>query len=284
MQTQGEGSTPNVVDPAGSLRQERLSSVRNAIALRVRSDSGDKARLTCGPAVSTLVRQATDDPSFATDFAGIEGFEDIKAIAGASGDVYLYSDRYLSRQEAQNLLRAEETRAQVVRRVRSDSAGKQRLTPLGDLKMIPGAEPGKIEDHLQPLLDDERYKDVKLVSNSRGGSYLYSEDHMTATYATVLARAEANDPLGTIAATVREDSRIYPRPTSLGTFSAPIFNIDVRELTRYAEEVASRPEYADIKIARASNGAIYLYSEQFLNSDWARSTVEWEEVGKYENP
>jgi hypothetical protein len=150
--------------------------------------------------------------------------------------------------------------------------------------VIPGAEPGKIEDHLDLILDDERYKDLKLVSNSRGSRYFYSEDHMTATYATVLARAEANDPLGTIAATVREDSRIYPRPTSLGTFSAPIFNMDVRELQRYSEEIASRPEYADIKIARASNGAIYLYSEQFLDPDWARSTVEWEEVGKYENP
>ena len=284
MQTQGEGSAPSAVIATEADRLEQLAAVRTAIASRVRSDSGDKSRLTCGPAVSSLVRQATDDPAFVTGFAGIEGFEDIKAIAGANGDVYLYSDRHMSRSEAQNLLRAEETRAQVARRVRSDSSEKQRLTPLGDLGMIPGAEPGKIEDHLNLLLDDERYSDLKLVSNSRGLRYLYSDDHMTATYATVLARAEANDPLGTIAATVREDSRIYPRPTSLGTFSAPIFNMDVRELQRYAEEIASRPEYADIKIARASNGAIYLYSEQFLNPDWANSTVEWEEVGKYENP
>jgi len=284
MQTQGEGSAPSAVEATESDRQERLTAVRNAIASRVRSDSGDKARLTCGPAVSALVRQATDDPAFVTDFAGIEGFEDIKAIAGANGDVYLYSDRHLRRQEAHNLLRAEETRAQVARRVRTDSSEKQRLTPLGDLGMIPGAEPGKVEDHLNLLLDDERYKDLKLVSNSRGLRYFYSDAHMTATYATVLARAEANDPLGTIASTVREDSRIYPRPTSLGTFSAPIFNMDVRQLERYAEEIVSRPEFADIKITRASNGATYLYSEQFLDPDWAKSTVEWEEVGKYDNP
>jgi hypothetical protein len=36
--------------------------------------------------------------------------------------------------------------------------------------------------------------------------------------------------------------------------------------------------------AVASNGAIYLYSSQYLDAKWAQATVEWEEVGKYENP
>ena len=284
MQRQSDGSAQIDGQAAEPSYEERLTGIRSSIASRVRSDSRDKSRLTCGPAVSRLVRDASSEETFVTTFAGIAGFEDIKAMVGADGAVYLYSDKYVSRQDVQNLLRGEEIRAQVADRVRADSSRKQKLTPLNSLGMIPGAEPDKIEGHLTFLLDDERYADLRSVSNVRGSRYLYSEDHMTTTYANVLARAEASDPLGTIVTTVREESRIYPRPTTLTTFAAPVFNINAGDLERYANEIVSQPEYADIKLVRASNGAIYLYSQQFLNADWVKTTVEWEEVGKYQNP
>ncbi len=284
MQTPNEEKAQNPVPPVAEDPQARLTAVRNAIAARVRADSEERSRLTSGPAVSRMVRQVTDDASFVTNFGGIAGFEDIKAIVTSNEAVYLYSDKYLTRQDAQRLARGEEIRELIAERVRADSSSRQHLTPLNDFGMIPGAEPENIGKHLDLLLDDDRYSDVKLISNSRGSRYLFSEQHMTSTYANVLARAEANDPLGTIVTTVREDSRIYPRPTSLGTFAAPIFGMDARQLGRYAEEIASRPEYADIKVEKASNGAVYLYSTQYLDPNWVKSTVEWEEVGKYENP
>lgn len=284
MHTQSDQSMQNAALTAATSAEARLSQARNAVANRVRTDSRDKPRLTCGPAVSRLVREVTNEDTFVTTFSGVVGFEDIKAIIGKDGAVYLYSDKYLSRQDAQTLLLGEEIRARVAERVRSDSGKMQKLTPLNDLGMIPGAEQNKIDDHLTFLLDDERYSDLRLVSNTRGLRYLYSDEHMTATYATVLARANANDPIGTIVTTVREDSRIYPRPTTIATFAAPIFNINAGDLELYANQIISRPEYSDIKLVRASNGAIYLYSQQFLNADWVRATVEWEEVGKYQNP
>ena len=284
MQTQSEQSMQNAALTAATSAEARLSQARNTVANRVRTDSRDKPRLTCGPAVSRLVREVTNEDTFVTTFSGVVGFEDVKAIIGKDGAVYLYSDKYLSRQDAQTLLLGEEIRARVAERVRSDSGKTQKLTPLNDLGMIPGAEQNKIDDHLTFLLDDERYSDLRLVSNTRGSRYLYSDQYMTATYATVLARANANDPIGTIVTTVREDSRIYPRPTTIATFAAPIFNINAGDLELYANQIISRPEYSDIKLVRASNGAIYLYSQQFLNADWVRATVEWEEVGKYQNP
>jgi hypothetical protein len=284
MQTQSDTPAQDTTPKAEPSYQERLTDLRNLIASRVRSDSANKKRLTCGPAVSRLVRNVTSEDTFVTSFAGVAGFEDIKAIVGKEGAVYLYSDKCLSRSDAQSLLLGEEIRTRVAERVRADSAKAQRLTPVHNLGMIPGAEPDKIDSHLSLLLDDERYVDLRLISNARGSRYLYSEEHMTATFAAVLARAEANDPLDTIVTTVREDSRIYPRPTTLATFAAPVFNIDSGKLERYANEITSRPEYADIKLVRASNGALYLYSQQFLNVDWVKATVEWEEVGKYLNP
>jgi len=44
------------------------------------------------------------------------------------------------------------------------------------------------------------------------------------------------------------------------------------------------PGYDDIRQIRASTGALYLYSEQYLKGDLARSLVDWQEVGQYENP
>ena len=172
-----------------------------------------------------------------------------------------------------------------MQRVRDDSKSKLRVTPVIGLGMlIAGAESDKIDSHLAVVLDDERYRDVRLVSNSKGARYLYSEDYMTATYAVVLARAEANDPSATIVATVREESRIYPRPTRLSMFAAPVFRIDPDALGRYAHAIVAGTEYPDIKLVEASTGVIYLYSDTYLSEAWVKSTVEWEEVGQRENP
>jgi hypothetical protein len=259
--------------------------IRVAMAERVRSDSRGKGRLTSDAALSRLASEAGPTVSATTSVIGAAGFEDIKSIRGADGSVYFFSEEYLPRREAERFALAEEVRSQVVTRVRRDSADKARLTPLVSLgRLIPGAESDKLDGHLPMILDDERYGDVRLVSNGKGARYFYSADHMTETYAVVLARAEANDPKGTIVATVREESRIYPRPTKLSMFGAPVFNIDPDQLPRYAREIVASPEYADIKLIEASTGTLYLYSDTSLSEVWVRSTVEWEEVGQLENP
>ena len=259
--------------------------IRAAMADRVRSDSRDKSRLTSNAVLSRRASEAGATGSAETLLLGVAGFEDIKSVRAANGAVYLYSEQYLPSREAERLVFGEEVRAQVVVRVRSDSAKQERLTPTSSLGLlIPGAEIDKIDSHLPIIFDDERYSDLRLVSNSKGARYLYSEAHMTATYAVVLARAEANDPKGTIVATVREESQIYPRPTRLSMFAAPVFNIDPEQLPRYAREIVASPDYADIKLVEASTGVIYLYSDKFLSEPWVKSTVEWEEVGQHQNP
>jgi hypothetical protein len=259
--------------------------VYTAAAEQVRSDSQFQSKLTSAAALLELSGIDPEPQLIASKMAETSGCDDVKMIFAVNGHAYFYSEHWFSRKDAERLVLGEEVRSQIADHVRQDSMTKAKLTSVDRLGMlIPGAEPDKIEGHLALLLDDARYSDVKLISNSKGTKYLYCAYHMTATYAMVLSRAEANDPIGTIAATVRDESRIYPRPTRLGMFSAPVFNIDPSRIETYAREIVKDPAYPDIKLAEASNGALYLYSDLYVDARWVRSTIEWEEVEQFSNP
>jgi hypothetical protein len=278
-QINSSGQTAAIPDP-----EKGRTLLYEQIVKRVRDDSRDSGRLTSTRAISMIAPEPGKIHAFLAGLIGTGQYPDIKLMVAANDASYLYSQQSLARELAEKLLRGEEVRSQIADRVREDSSKKKRLTPINALGVIPGAEPDKIDNHLMFFKNDENYGDLRVVSNSRGTRYLYSEESITATYAGVLAQAESNDPLATIAATVRNESRIYPRPTNLRTFAAPIFNINPNELERYASEVVQRPEYKDIKSLLASTGAMYLYSDTYLNRDWVKATVEWEEVGKQLNP
>ena len=60
--------------------------------------------------------------------------------------------------------------------------------------------------------------------------------------------------------------------------------MDAQELDEALLELSAKPEYGDIRSARASNGELYLYSAQFLTQAHAESLIEWMAVGIAENP
>ncbi len=271
----------SVKETAGIPERELFAS----LAALIRTDSRNKGRLTSREEVLPSVSEAERLPYLLNSLMADKEYADIKNIVAIDNSIYLYSDKFLSRKDAERLVFDEEVRSQIARKVREDSKHHIKLTPVNSLGMfIPGAEEDKVDKHLMYIQDDQRYRDICLVTNSKGTRYCYSNQFMTATYAGVLARADANDALATIAATVREESRIYPRPTCVSIFKAPVFKINVADLDRYVSEIIKMPEYQDIKAIRASTGVLYLYSESYLNHDWVKATVEWEEVGKFQNP
>jgi hypothetical protein len=254
------------------------------IARQVRADSTHKSRLTPLESVAPLLPDPHGVRTAVGGMAAKPEFQDINLISSHAG-LYVYSERSIARHEAERLAYDEEVRAQIVDRVRRNSSPSACLTNVDTLgALIPGAEKDRIDVHLLCLVDDPRYGDVRLITNSRGQRYLYSSEAMTGSYAEILARAGANDPVATIATTVREESKTYPRPTTLRAFEAPAFGIDASQIESYLATLFNTPEYADIKKVQASTGAIYLYSNRHVNGNWARAMVEWEEVGQYENP
>lgn len=125
---------------------------------------------------------------------------------------------------------------------------------------------------------------LAVVEGTKGKAYLYDPRHMTSRYAELMLRLEEGDIPELIAATVREESRMYPRPTLLGVFTEPPFGLAVEEVEQLVEEMGKREEYSDICLVRASTGTKYLFSSRHLDPDYAKSLVEWLEVGQYENP
>ena len=256
-----------------------------AIAERVRADSTGKGQLTSLELIKPLMQDPGKIQSYLGEMKGNEVYKDIRLITAANGGTYLYSEKVFIRRDAEKLTLDEEVRSRIINQVREDSGKKESLTPVNKLgALIPGAELDKIDNHLALMSGDERYKDIHVITNRKGARYLYSEKFLTCNYAELLARAEANDPVAIIADTVRDDSRIYPRLTNLDMFKAPVFKIDFDEMGKYTSELTKSPEYNDIKLIKASTGVIYLYSDLYFNPDLAKATVEWEEVGRYENP
>lgn len=261
-----------------------FAQVHAAIADRVRTDSGS-SRPTRVDILLQLVPEPQKLQPVVAAMMSSETYLDIKLLAAADGVKYLYCETALSRQDAERFVLGEEARSQIAARVRDTSSRSHGLTSITSLgSLILGAETDKIDEHLSVLLSDDRYKDLRLLTNSRGNRYLYSEAYMTHTYAEILARAEAKDPCETLAATVRQDSRVYPRPTSLEAFKAPVFGINPDDLGMFVSEMTTQPRYEDIKLVKASNGAVYLYSSLYLEPEWVKATVEWQEVERYLNP
>lgn len=139
------------------------------------------------------------------------------------------------------------------------------------------------DSKLAELFTDPEYVDLAQIKGAKN-MYYYSKDQMADNYAAILARIEDKDLLFTVAETVREESRIYPRPADIRTFSRPPFNIPANILAEVMANLAKEPKYADIQQTAASNGAVFLFSDKYLHPKLAAATAEWIEVEEPKNP
>ncbi len=257
------------------------------IADKVREDSGGLGRPTAVASLGTLIPELTLDlvATGVATMAADERWKDVRSLTLPSGAVYFYSDEHIAPAEALGRARRDELQFRIAERVRETSENLAELTGADTLSGLGSdVEAAEIEAAVGAMAQDDRYQDIKSVTASTGATYLYSEKHITRSYAQILARAAANDPCATIAATVRDESRIYPRPTQTRLFREPVFNISPEELDVHIARTLARPEYADVKKIVASTGAVYLFSDLHLDADQALALVEWNEVGQFKNP
>jgi len=172
----------------------------------------------------------------------------------------------------------------IVEGIREDSKNGK-LTSRESLGAVaPELTPDMLEVTLAEMAQNQEYGDIRRIVASTGAEYFYSDKLVSGSYAKILLRAEEKDSLATVAATVREDSRIYPRPTNFSVFKESVFGIEAEELETLLSQLSTRSEYQDIKKIVASTGAVYLFSSLHLNAALARAQVEYEEVELEENP
>ena len=273
--------------PPKEIENGEAAGIPARIAGIVREQSKNFAKLTAADTISKLgadLEPGNVEANLA-EMGKDNRYQDIKSIVASTGTVYIYSETYITEDQAESLIKNEDIKTKVAEQVREDAKNLAKVTSVSSLSASAlGLEPGTLQAIVAEILKDDRYQDVRSVVASTGAVYLYSETYITSTYADILVRAEANDPCATIALTVRDESRIYPRPTHIESFMNPIFNINPEELEGHIANTLERQEFKDLRLIDASTGARYLYSSLYMDEDYARSLVEWREVGQLENP
>jgi hypothetical protein len=164
----------------------------------------------------------------------------------------------------------------LVERIRGASRAGE-LTPV-DEETCPGGEA-----EFAVLLDAAGAADICRLRES-GKSFLFSERHMTRAFAEAAALGASGNPVRMIAATVRSDSATYPRPTPVETFYGHPFCLSPKEVKAAIIRMGADDHFTDIHVARASNGAEFLFSSDHMSRDQAAALSERLAVGQYDNP
>jgi hypothetical protein len=264
-----------------------LALVKERIAERVRCDSRDRGRLTPEHELGAVAPELEPGELSAllAEMAGQGLFGDVKGLVAPSGRVYLFSEKHLIAIEAAELERVEEARFAIVERIRADSS-RITLTLAADLEpLYPFTEPEKRASFLAETLADERFADIQTVKGPKGELYYHSDQYVSGNYGAIMMRAKAKDPCWAIAELVRDRSRIMPAPTRATLFSEAVFEIDPTTLDATLGELLQASEYADLKrLVHPTTGAVYLYSDRYLDAQRAFYIMDWEEVGAQRNP
>jgi len=149
-------------------------------------------------------------------------------------------------------------------------------------------EPGRSapsEEGLEAIVKEtmKRNEDLKEIPGHDALPRYYSGRYMSDAYAGLLVRKEG-DPLLLIAETVRENSKVYPRPICRETFKNEPFELTEEEISTCLQKMKEEDQYKDIAQTTTSEGTVFLYSTLHLEPDYASMLAEWVDVGQYKNP
>lgn len=108
-----------------------------------------------------------------------------------------------------------------------------------------------------------------------GTEYVYFKPLLSSSYARLLSVKDDSEAL--ICDQVRENSRVYPRPVPTQMFLNTPFNFEKEQLAALLESIGEKKEYSDIKVTRTSNGTLFLYSDKYLEDDFADFLAEEQE-------
>ena len=133
------------------------------------------------------------------------------------------------------------------------------------------------DENAAPVRKEIKCNRIKVLMGMHS-YYLYDETLMTASYARWAFLAAEDNPVVTFVECVREDSRVYPRPYAAECLKNPPFRMTDVEIEVSGLAVRDSGNYPDIERTEASNGDVYYYSTQYLESGYAASLAEYDAV------
>ena len=278
-----------LVEPAPEAAEtDQFEEIKSRIAGRVRADAKEHAALTLSDTVFAMIPDSRQGriTAILEEMSADDRYGDIKAVPTPSGRFYFFSTTYIPADEAIVKSRTDELKDRMAEKIRGDSRNMGTLTPASALyALTPESEKEKIAFLLSEMRTEARYVDIGEVTASAGDDYFHSDIYLSGNYAKILLRAMANDPCAAIAETVRDTSRIYPKPTNSLLFKHEAFGIDPGVLEDIIAETMRKPEFADIKkMVHPATGAAYLYSSKYVDEAQVWTMVDWIEVGEKNNP
>jgi hypothetical protein len=102
--------------------------------------------------------------------------------------------------------------------------------------------------------------------------YFNFEPLLSDTYARLLSAQ--NNPYELVLDTIRENSRIYPRPLGLYCFEYPPFNLSPEVIQEIVDRMPNDENAKDIRVTVTPLGSVYLYSSTYLEDDYADFLAE----------
>ena len=133
------------------------------------------------------------------------------------------------------------------------------------------------DENAAPVRKEIKCNRIKVLMGMHS-YYLYDETLMTASYARWAFLAAEDNPVVTFVECVREDSRVYPRPYAAECLKNPPFRMTDEQIEETWQAVRDSGNYPDIERTEASNGDVYYYSTQYLESGYAVSLAEYDAV------
>ena len=133
------------------------------------------------------------------------------------------------------------------------------------------------DENAAPVRKEIKCNRIKVLMGMHS-YYLYDETLMTASYARWAFLAAEDNPVVTFVECVREDSRVYPRPYAAECLKNPPFRMTDEQIEETWRTVRDSGNYPDIERTEASNGDVYYYSTQDLESGYAASLAEYDAV------
>jgi hypothetical protein len=270
---------PEAMTASDAALSVEIAEVVARFAQTVRSNSKRHGSLTPGQTLTALAKdlhpqfQKTLQTKLPTD----DGYRDIKSIMTSSRQIFFYSLAHMSASDAEAKGRIEEMKHVIAEKIRRDSRVTISLTPLHAIYALwSEMRTVKICSILNEMQAQDCFGDIKTVSACSGALYLYCDRHITEKYAVLLARTAVNDTCTAIAHTVREESRIYPRPINVTAFTSQVFGIPPASLQPCIMRVLNHPEFSDIrKLVHPDTRAVYLYSNKYMSEVQALSVMKW---------
>jgi len=138
----------------------------------------------------------------------------------------------------------------------------------------------RIEEEICRALAEDPH--LAVVHSPDGEEFYRCVDLMSATYAEILAGKHA--PCLLMAATVRKNSKEYPRPVALDIFEYSPFDFTPDTIQACLRRMAADADFDDVSFVESSAGTVYLYSKRHLDREYAAFLAERLDVDLALNP